>query len=178
MGAAEGKNRGGAQGGLGNCTSRLEVTAWAKLLQARLGWGTPRVTSLGSCTQGPVLTDLPASSALAFGRGSWAEARAGRGPGSRSPLPGVLGHCARWGMFEETEGGRVPGVVPSQCVSFQTPPGTSPPLGFQLSTGGLNVHPLAPGQVLSSVGMRSGKAGLSPARAPRLPGRVRLGTCG
>lgn len=61
------------------------------------------VSEVVHVTQGPVRTDLPTSSALAFGRGSWAEARAGRGPGSRSPLPGVLGRCARWGMFEETE---------------------------------------------------------------------------
>ena len=122
-----------------------------------------------------MLTDLPTSSALAFGRGSWAEARAGRGPGGRSPLPGVLGRCARWGMFEETErrweGPR--GGTQSVRV-LPDPTGHLPTSGLSAQDRGAACPPFGPwaGTFLREDEVRQGRPLTSPSPMPPWQGQA------
>lgn len=114
----------------------------------RLGQGSCRPTWVGDASNPQswklyrlpkiqqALTSLPPQPCLwqrVLGREAWA----GRGAGSRSPCRESEGAACGGVCFrEQGKGGRVPGVVPSQCVSFQTPPGTSPPLASSSGQGG------------------------------------------
>ena len=170
VGAAEGKNCGGGRyqgprppGRAGQvpqqaCSHRLGQGS------CRPTWGGGRLESpvleVVQVTRGPAGTDLPTSSALPLAEGPGQRGPGWEGGGQQVPLPGVRGCCVWRGVFQRTGqrwegpggGAHAVPVLPDPTWHLPTP-------GFQLRTGGLSAHSLAPGQVLSSLGMRSGWAG-------------------